>query len=178
MLVQDFTSASRSPWANLFYVFQLCPSWKQLGLDIVFNLWIFRNSLVFQIAPVCGLSMLHFPAQVLYLCFQLCLLVFKLKLMNYQIKHFRESWKSSNLPILSWDRALCSRRRDMCTAECTYTWPAAWQRQTDTASLSRSHSLPSPSPGQRKHETLQRSVFMSTYCDSVFDFLKRHSLEF
>ena len=94
MLVQDFTSASRSPWANLFYVFQLCPSWKQLGLDIVFNLWIFRNSLVFQIAPVCGLSMLHFPAQVLYLCFQLCLLVFKLKLMNYQIKHFRESWKS------------------------------------------------------------------------------------
>ena len=120
MLAQDFTSASRSPWANLSYVFQLCPSWKQLGLDIVFDLWIFRNSLVFQIAPVCGLSMLHFPAQVLYLCFQLCLLVFKLKLMNYQIKHFRESWKSSNLPILSWDRALCSRRRDMCTEACIW----------------------------------------------------------
>merc|ERR1719445_2227373 len=42
-----------------------------------FNLWIFKNSLVFQIAPVCGLGMLHFPAQVFYLCFQLCLLIFK-----------------------------------------------------------------------------------------------------
>ena len=90
-LAQGFTSASRSPWANLFYVFQLCPSWKQLGLDFLFNLWIFENSLVFQIAPVCGLCMLHFPAQVFYLCFQLCLLIFKLKLMNYQIKYFRES---------------------------------------------------------------------------------------
>ena len=66
---------------------------KAIRIGFPFNLWIFKNSLVFQIAPVCGLCMLHFPAQVFYLCFQLCLLIFKLKLIIYQIKHLKERAK-------------------------------------------------------------------------------------